>query len=260
MFNNDNIIVYSPTTFNGSKYYGQNSKWCTAINEKRFDDYMYSGSLYIIQSMHDSNDKYQLFILDNELVNTHNKNVDINTLIMHFNDNNFTKYLYKIVLGFDELSVNFITAFNFNLILDPIIIKDLFITYSNIVALNLNYVTLQEQENNNNTNKYAKQIKFETIVGLNNLSKIVDLKSLVNLKHLIISDIFNEPIGDLLLGLTNLESLTFGSNFNQPLGNSLRDLINLKQLNLGGRYNKPLDDSLSKLINLQQKNITGYIA
>lgn len=55
-----NIIIYIPTTKEGSIYYGRNTRWCTASRENNMYEYYNKlGILHIIQSKENDKDKYQ---------------------------------------------------------------------------------------------------------------------------------------------------------------------------------------------------------
>jgi hypothetical protein len=55
-----NYMVYRPTTEAGSKFYGRETRWCTAAKEHNmFCHYNEDGNLYIIQSKSNPNDKTQ---------------------------------------------------------------------------------------------------------------------------------------------------------------------------------------------------------
>ena len=55
-----NYIVYHPTTEAGSKFYGRETRWCTAAEKhNRFSYYNQDGNLYIIQSKSTPQDKTQ---------------------------------------------------------------------------------------------------------------------------------------------------------------------------------------------------------
>jgi hypothetical protein len=79
------IIIYSPTSENGSKYYGRNTRWCTAAKENcMFDYYNESGPLYIIQSKEDSKHKYQLHIEVKQVMDTKDEPVSIKDIKLDF--------------------------------------------------------------------------------------------------------------------------------------------------------------------------------
>ena len=79
----ENITIYQPTSIAGSKYYGRNTKWCTAARDNcLFDFYSRKGNLYIIQSNSNPIDKYQIHINENMLMNNEDDPIFIDYLLI----------------------------------------------------------------------------------------------------------------------------------------------------------------------------------
>ena len=93
----DKVIIYIPTTEAGSKYYGRNTRWCTAASEDcMFDYYNKQGSLYIIQSREDSKLKFQLHVESDSLMDDKDKQVTLDHVKMVFKDENLNLWFNKI--------------------------------------------------------------------------------------------------------------------------------------------------------------------
>ena len=87
MLDTANLTIYKPTNTDGSKYYGRNTKWCTAGNkDNMFNYYNEDGPIYIIQSKKNDTDKFQLQINSKQLMNSNNESVEIKFVLEHFND------------------------------------------------------------------------------------------------------------------------------------------------------------------------------
>jgi hypothetical protein len=97
----NNVIVYKPKSEDGSKFYGRNTKWCTAsINNNMFEYYNKKGPLYIIE-FKDRRDeknniiKYQIQFETQQIMNSEDKQVNINEIIQNLNDVDFNRWLFE---------------------------------------------------------------------------------------------------------------------------------------------------------------------
>jgi len=217
----DKVIIYTPTTKNGSIYYGRNTKWCTTATdpENMFDTYNSQGPLYIIQSKYSNTDKYQLHFETESFENSAGKQVNLSDICDHFDDNKLSEWIRHQIIIKEDLDK--IRSDDFNSSLD--FLESPF--YKNITHL---------------------------IIGDSFNQPLNDfLLNLTNLKTLTFGHSFNQPLAETLVNLTNLETLTFGYSFDQPLGNSLLNLNNLKTLTFDDNFDQPLGGSLLKLPNLE---------
>ena len=223
ILNNENVVIYKPTTVAGSKCYGSNTKWCTAAdNDNMFDVYNEEGPLYIIETKKiKPNKKFQLHLETNSLTNEIDEPVEINEIIKLLEDNQ------EFINWFNDL----IDEYNKRKIVNNELLTKWLSRFIGTEFESLKKLTLGED--------------FNQPLG-------DSLKNLTNLKQLTFGEYFNQPLGYSLKNLTNLEQLTFGQSFNQPLGDSLKELTKLKQLTFGNYFNKPLGDSLKNLTNLEQ--------
>lgn len=239
------LLVISPTTEEGSRYYGRNTKWCTTMMEGcLFNNYAKDGLLYIIQSKTISMDKYQLQINKStrkvELKNSANKSIYIDDLIEHFQDPKFNTWLDDLLKKENAITYS---------IDDTEYSDSKKITVSSVICILDLLRKLSEFENI----EILVFLGFDTIISSSLLKTLFD--SLVTLKELIFID-FNQMLGDSLSSLVNLENLFFG-NFNQILGNSLSSLENLKTLSFID-FNHPLDDSLVSLVKLENLSLKYF--
>lgn len=82
-----NYIVYQPTTESGSKFYGRNTKWCTAADQNNmFCHYNEKGKLYIIQNQVNPTDKYQYHPNDMQFKNSQDHPVSAEEVRLLFQD------------------------------------------------------------------------------------------------------------------------------------------------------------------------------
>ena len=248
----DKIIIYNPTNENGSRYYGRNTKWCTASNSRNmFNYYNHKGPLYIIQSKSNANDKFQLHIERNkyivqienvQLMDSSDKPVDVEFILDHFNDIELTKW-------FNDMHNKFIEELKGDIydkgsLIFPINHK---ITFFNLSIKDIKGIFDYFIDNKN---------EIKTVYFNNFMQPLENIfEKLNNLKTLNI-DNFNYPLGDSLKYLINLEELSL-SSFNHPLGDSLNHLIKLKKLSLSS-FKHPLGDSLKYLINLEELSLSSF--
>ena len=229
----DTIIIYKPTSEAGSKYYGQETTWCTtSATNCRFDYYNNLGALYIIQSKADSKLKFQLHVEKDDLMDSKDKPVKIDFVKEIFHDEKLNKW-------FDEI-------WEKTMIDNSRGGKNIFLGNSKLFNI----------DNNRLINLSTKILDVKSLTFGNifsNSDQILGdlLKNLIKLESLKLGDSFNRPLDDLLKNLSNLQSLTFGYQFNKPLGNSLSGLTNLQSLTFGNQFNKSLGNSLSGLTNLK---------
>ena len=221
----NDVIIYKPTTVAGSKYYGMNTRWCTAsTHSNRFYYYNEKGPLYIIKSKKGTKRKFQLHLKTGILMDEQDMPISIEEVItvlddIHFS-NWFNEQLYK------DLTIN-----------------------NKKVKITSHWVPFFTEKYNDLITELELGYQFNQPIG-NSLNKLTSLQQLT------FGEAFNQPLGNSLDKLTSLQQLTFGvyfgSNFNQPLGNSLDKLTSLQQLTFSKKFNQPLDNSLDNLTSLQQ--------
>ena len=278
VFETPNVIIYQLLTEEGSKYYGNQTKWCTAANKDcAFKGYFASGNLYVIQSKHNPSDKFQLHVESNQLVNKFDSNVPfdyvIDTVSNKLGDpslegwfmqkmfpngmENYTENVFSEIFPFKkELLANFPNLTSLNLISfneSSDVLKDLLVNFRNVENLEkLSLPTfdfpLNDSLNSLHSLKSLSLDSFNHPLGHS-------LSHLNGLQTLTLSS-FNHPLGDSLSNLRELKSLSL-SSFNHPLGDSLSNLRELKSLSLSS-FNHPLGDSLSNLIELKSLGLGSF--
>jgi hypothetical protein len=88
-----NYIVYRPTTEAGSKFYGRETRWCTAAEKQNmFCHYNEDGNLYIIQSKSNPNDKTQFHPNTMQFMNPRDKPVSAEEIERLFQDEALKKW------------------------------------------------------------------------------------------------------------------------------------------------------------------------
>ena len=253
-----NVKIVQPTTVDGSKYYGSNTKWCTTgDNNNMFDEYNENGPLYIIESK-TNHTKFQFqserpegveasnwMFMNNvsELMDSSNKPISIQDVIKQCNNDTGLLEWFK----------------TFKLKDQPIIIDN---TRENILLINYNLQfnilksneTIYDEINKSiNSNDKLEEldldIKFWNMPLGNLLNRLTNLKSLK-------LDSYNYQLGNSLNRLTNLKSLILDS-YNSQLGNSLDRLISMTDLYLF-LYNLPLGNSLDQLISMTNLYLNSY--
>jgi hypothetical protein len=223
----NDVIIYKPTTVAGSKYYGMNTRWCTAsTNNNQFDYYNEKGPLYIIKSKKEPIRKFQLHLKTGNLMDEQDKPISIEEVSrvladIHFS-NWFNEQLYK------DLTIN-----------------------NKKVIITSQWVPFFTEKYNDLITELTFGEDFNQPIG-NSLDKLTSLQQLT------FGEYFNQPLGNSLDNLTSLQQLTFGRYFDQPLGNSLDKLTSLQQLTFGEYFNQPLDNSLDKLTNLRQLSFSKF--
>lgn len=234
LLNTDKVTVYHPTTEAGSKFYGRNTRWCTASdNNNMFEFYNDKGALLIIElkNKRDENNnpvKYQIHFNEEQIMNSKDEPVDINQIVMEVGDEEFNKWLAQEYIKNLNSSIRGKNGWVSGIFL-PIL------RYDNNYSSNLKRIILLRH--------------FDKPLG-NSLSEFS------NLQHLSVNLDFNQPLGDSLTNLTNLQRLELGRKFNQPLGDSLSNLTNLQSLHIGSNFNYPLGDSLNNLNKLLELTIS----
>ena len=246
------VKIYQPTSEAGSKYYGRNTKWCTASNcNNMFIHYnINTKPLYIIIPQSDQKNKFQLQIESDQLMNALDEPVTIQYISELLNDKEFDYWI-------NEQLYKTIRIVNRELIINKFI--PIFKEEHNSLIRQLIFSMVFNQPLGNSLDKLTnlQQLTFGFFFNQplgNSLDKLTNLQQLIFENN----NQFNQPLGNSLDKLINLQQLTFGSNFNQPLGNSLDKLINLQQLTFGSNFNQLLGNSLDKLINLQQLTVKSY--
>ncbi len=241
LFETDNILVYDLQTEDQAKYYGRNTKWCTAANENNmFSYYKKRGNIYVIMSKRNPINKYQLNLETDQLMDPTDTPIGIYEMLGKLNND-------RVLLDWlEKLIIEYLTKNEDNIYYlykeDTLIIKN-----PNLLTIIDNfsnrYKIIEQIINNNH---YIKNENIKKIF----INSEMFLLNFINLTHLQFGYSFNQPLGDSLTRLISLTHLTFGNNFNQPLGNSLYNLTSLTHLTFGLNFNQPLGDSLSRLISL----------
>jgi hypothetical protein len=279
----DKVFVYTPTTENGARYYGRNTRWCTAAEgQNMFDYYNGKGQLYIIQSKTDPKLKFQIHIQENQIMNDKDDPVTEDEIKRSFNDEKLNKFLDEAIIDLylieqtkkNEITINdfifnkilnklayFSDKFNFNILyldlensFDEIKVGELLKNFNNLKILNFG-----RSFNKPLGKSLNNLINLEELYLNERFNKLLDnsLDNLINLKTLYLGG-YNRPLGNSLANLNKLENLEFGREFKYSLGNSLDTLINLKTLILGYNFNLPLNNSLDKLINLRTLKLSNF--
>ena len=270
----EQVIIYNPTTVNGSKYYGRNTKWCTASqDDNMFDYYTNQGKLYIIEpKMPDPIDeKYQLHVPTSSLMDSTDKPIKFEDLHERFRD----KVLH------DWIATTWIMEMGDTLFNDDgtEFVYRLGMFKHELTQYHIINIFCQTKESTDFTKKLEnalKEIKAliddslkyplgDSLAGLTGLQTL-DLRdfnyplgeSLVGLTSLQTLDLhdFNYPLGESLVGLTSLQELYLFS-FDQPLGESLAKLTSLQTLDLHD-FNNPFDESLAKLTSLKTLKLYSF--
>lgn len=232
LFHSNKVIIYYPISEAGSKYYGRNTRWCTASeNDNMFDYYTKKGPLFIIElkNKFDENNypiKFQIHIETFQFMDNKDLSVTIDFIKNEVKDELFNLYITNIIKE---------KLYNYKHILE-IYNSDDKIKFDLLPQMiNLEQLILGETFN----------LPAEKL--LLNLTNLVHLKALAFYNY----NNFNEPLGNYLSHFHKLEILCFYGKFNQLLGNSLSKLTNLKSLVLEGDFNQPLENSLLQLTNLE---------
>jgi hypothetical protein len=262
VFETNKLIIYKPTSEAGSKYYGRNTKWCTASdNNNMFDYYNDKGPLYIIQSKKNDLDKYQVHFESKQFMNVYDHPVGFEYLISHFNDNDYTYWMYEhfnvdnytteIILSIKEkfegpkllILLNKVVKLKISMQINEIEVNEL-LRY----CVNLKKLIIQVNLKDKLNDLINELFQLETIELAHEI--VSPLVNLVNLKELYIN--FDQSLGNSLNNLTNLKKIIFCDNFDQLIENSFNNLINLTEIQFGRKFNKPLGNSLSNLTNLKK--------
>ncbi len=271
------VKVYHPTSEAGSKFYGRNTRWCTAAQTNcMFDHYNRQGPLFIIElQKRDAENfliKYQIHFETNQIMDSRDNPVDINQLIKDIGDIDFTNWLTQMYVRYLNSPNAVVNSYFFDILeylTDKSVINELkTLTFDIYFPLDF----LSNISNFTNLQNLTLGCRFnkplgDSLLRLTNLKNLTfkkdsmgygfnqplgdSLTNLINLQNLTFGSDLNQSLGDSLSNLTNLQNLTFGERFNQPLGNSLSNLTNLQNLTFGERFNQPLGNSLSNLTNLQ---------
>ncbi len=238
LFETDNILVYDLQTEDQAKYYGRNTKWCTAANENNmFSYYKKRGNIYVIMSKRNPINKYQLNLETDQLMDPTDTPIGIYEMLGKLNND-------RVLLDWlEKLIIEYLTKNEDNIYYlykeDTLIIKN-----PNLLTIIDNfsnrYKIIEQIINNNH---YIKNENIKKIF----INSEMFLLNFINLTHLQFGYSFNQPLGDSLTRLISLTHLQFGNNFNQPLGDSLTRLISLTHLQFGNNFNQPLGDSLTRL-------------
>ncbi len=207
----NNVIIYNPTSEAGAKYYGRNTKWCTAADENNmFNHYNNLGPIYIIElkKVFDSNRnrvKYQFHFDDEQFMDSSDEEVNFIDVINQVNDLDFNNWLYNSLVNF------------YNKIL----------YYDNPNLSNI--LTHMPVE-------YKQQIK--KLYCCNNDIDFIDnvVQNLTGLEVIVFSNFFNSPIENIIRNKPNLKKIRLGIYFSQELGDSLNNLTNLEFLEIPRRY------------------------
>ena len=183
----DKVFVYTPTTENGARYYGRNTRWCTAAEgQNMFNYYNGKGQLYIIQSKTDPKLKFQIHIQENQIANDKDEMIIEDEIKRSFNDEKLNKFLDETIINLyiteekekEYLGIR-INDYIFNKF-DSKLFNFSEIFNSEVIILN-----------------FVKSFNEEKVKEL--------LKNFNNLKTLIIDNISGKPLGSSLNNLINLK-------------------------------------------------------
>jgi hypothetical protein len=257
----DKVMVYRPTTEAGAKYYGRNTKWCTASDSNNmFNHYNSEGPLYIIQSKTDDMDKYQIHIESEQIMNDKDEPISIEYLENHFSDKELNVWIHV-----ETQSYLFIDDYKYKYKYYMSDYKDYDGNFDILLQGLPSLQTLQTLE----FGKDFNQPLGTSLQGLTSLQTLklgkyfnqplgTSLQGLTSLQTLEFGDEFNQLLGTSLQGLTSLQTLNFGKDFNQPLGTSLQGLTSLQTLNFGKDFNQPLGTSLQGLTSLHTLDLYNF--
>jgi hypothetical protein len=273
----DKVIIYTPTTKEGSIFYGKNTRWCTAAFENNmFDYYNGMGPMHIIQSKTDPKLKFQIHPLKDEIKNSADIEIPEEEIKSMFNDNKLNDFLNNIYEK-DLLKFNPDTLFiKQKMYMSKKFIKLLpKLQFVEEIIINFKGPTYDILKHFINLKKlYWYDVDFfnfelgDSLKNLTKLEKLIlpysfdkpfldSLSFLTNLKELDMGISFNQELGNSFVGLNNLEILKFSNRFNKSLNNSLFPLKNLKELEFGSSFDKPLGNSLKNLRNLKKLKFKG---
>jgi hypothetical protein len=284
------LTIYAPKTVEESKYYGCNTKWCTAAASKdnMFEDYSKRGQLYIIvpkQTIRQL-EKYQLHKGSGQYMEETDSPIKLEYLKTRFKeDEEFLKWLkYDFVCELTESMVirkmqDLECLINVNE-KNKSVVKEITIVGSSYSPIKINAGDLPA---NLKTLKFEN--KFNLVPGIlpAGLQELhfdtysdpmppnilpASLKYLklgtffnhpiepgtlsMNLQHLILGNEFNQPIEPGVLP-GSLQQLSVGNNFNQPIGPGVLP-GSLQQLSVGNNFNQSIGPGVLP-VNLQQLNL-----
>jgi hypothetical protein len=241
-YEDENLIIISPTTEKGSCYYGRNTQWCTASTQSNnmFNAYNQIGKLYIITPKNPSyvNEKYQFHFEISQFMNEKDQEININKFMEKYGTDEFKKWFCP-----QTKEIHYADCINYL----PDDFEDL--TFGEQFNQSLNGVTFPANLKSLTFGSYFNQ-------PINGVTFPANLKSLTfgkyfnnegnplngyifpsNLQSLTFGTDFNQSLnGDIFP--TNLQSLTFGTEFNNG-GKSFNDIIfppNLQSLTLGNSF------------------------
>lgn len=240
LYEGKEIRIISPQTERSAKYYGKNTRWCTAADEdNQFENYFDSGNLYIILIKNPSPDyideKYQFHFEDGEFMNEKDETINLDDIIDKYSE-------LMIILNLANLYNEdnyYILCSKFQLE-EPKIneIKKIIIFNNKITDLSkYQFIVIKFGDNINNSIILPNSLKFLEMGRYFNQSIILPEK----LEYLTLGYKFNQPI----ILPNSLKKLVTGWLFDQPLNLPQK----LKSLILGEYYNLPLvfPDSLENL-------------
>ena len=160
----NDVIIYKPTTVAGSKYYGMNTRWCTAsTNSNRFYYYNEKGPLYIIKSKKGTKRKFQLHLKTGILMDEQDMPISIEEVITVLDDIHFSNW-------FNEQ-----------------LYKDL--TINNKKVIITKWVPFFTEEYNDLITELELGYQFNQPIG-NSLNKLTSLQQLT------FGEAFNQPLGN----------------------------------------------------------------
>jgi hypothetical protein len=271
----DKVIVYTPTTKEGSIFYGKNTRWCTAAFENNmFDYYNGMGPMHIIQSKTDPKLKFQIHKANNELKDSADVEIAESVVKISIKDDKLDEFFdnvleidlikYKLkklritsTLTKSEKFIKILPKLNHLEVVNIDTSDDLKDILKYLINLKELYFNHKYKLPLNDILKNLTKLEILRLGELFNQPLANSLSKLYNLKELEMSSNFNQKLDNSLIGLKNLKKLEFGYNFNQELDNCFIDLNNLESLNLGRSFNKPLNNSLFPLKKLE-KLVLGY--
>ncbi len=289
-----NVIVYHPTTEAGSKYYGRNTRWCTAAESNNmFNMYNRMGPLYIIElKKHTDFDgnriKYQIHFPSNQFMNSADQTVRLNNITKQVDDPLYTQWIEQFFLDNILFDSPYVTVYK------PLSMK----AFRNIAGeswpeiflIDTNTYIIKLKNVYDSTGKNIKY--FINFIGIlyDSDNKDADIDNIIQLAA---DDSFNQwlkteflnyfqgekrinisgnKFESLILNLgepiPEARSFRFEESFNKTLGDSLSLFPNLTSIRFNHSFNngyvdgvdtepKPLGDSLSKLTKLETIDFGG---
>ncbi len=224
VLNTNYLTIYAPKTVDESKYYGCNTKWCTASSDNNmFENYNKRGQLFIIEPKIKTHttERYQLHFEDKQYMKEDDKSIKLEELRNRFKDDNeFLIWLkLKACSHFYKEKVNIIDIYDVQCL----------------------------YEADNKLKNKIKEIDFSN----SEFNQKLEQGVLPDLTSLTLGDQFNQKLDPGVLP-PNLTNLKFGESFNQKLDQGVLP-GSLTSLKFGDQFNQKLDPGVfsNNLTNLK---------